>query len=228
MAEEVICKACGEVISYTNTGTKEGWLEAEISQICEKCFDNCTFNLEENIDTSIDDFILDLVGDGVVLAGGALRTLVNPYDEIQDYDLFFTKESKVQEVKTNLEQEGFSLIFECPKGELFTYYNKDIGKVQLIVKRIYTDCYDLISSFDITACCAAYDGKQVYKHDRFVFDNLNSLININKLEYPVASMKRIAKYASKGYKLTSTASKYFVEQVNLMQLDESNMALYVD
>lgn len=225
--ETKICKCCGEEINYSNTQTKAGWAEVNITGICEKCFDNTTFNLEENIDV-LDEFVLSLIKDGVVLAGGSLRALVNTYDEIQDYDLFFLDESKVQSVKEELEGNEFNLVFACPEGKLFTYINTDQVKVQLILKRTYTSCQDIISSFDVTACCCAYDGNKFYYSDRFVFDNLNGLININNIEYPVATMKRIAKYVEKGFKLTSGAAKYFVEDVNTMELDDSNTALYID
>ena len=164
----------------------------------------------------------------MVLAGGSLRALVNTYDEIQDYDLFFLDESKVHGVKEALEYEGFKLVFACPEGKLFTYIDSNQIKVQLVLKRTYSSCEDIIGSFDVTACCCAYDGKKFYYNDRFVFDNLNGLININNIEFPVATMKRIAKYIEKGFKLTSGAAKYFVENVNAMVLDDSNTALYID
>lgn len=222
------CVCCKEEISYANTRTKAGWAEVEISGMCEKCFDNTTFCLEENI-YELDEEILKVVKDGVILAGGALRYLVDCTDSICDYDLFFLDRSKVQSAQEYFLSKDYNLIFECPKGELFTYYNKDSNtKVQLILKRDYKDCYDLISSFDIRACCAAYDGEQFYTNGGFVFDNLNKLININKIEYPVATLRRIAKYSAKGFTLTPQASQYFVEAVNRFELTEDNTALYID
>ena len=223
----VICKSCGEEINYSNTQTKAGWDEVHISGLCEKCFENATFCLEDNIDV-LDSFVLSLIGKGVVLAGGALRALVNTWDEIQDYDLFFIDNTKVEEVKGKLNDNDYNLIFECPEGKLFTYVNSDGIKVQLILKREYSSCLDIINSFDVTACCAAYDGEEFFYNDRFVFDNLNGLLNINSIEYPVATMKRIAKYIEKGFKLTSGAAKLFVDSVNTMQLDDNNTALYID
>lgn len=226
--EDINCISCGEKIDYSNTRTKDGWKEVSISGMCEKCFDNCTFDPEENLDI-LDPEILSVLGNGVILAGGALRSLVNPEEELCDYDLFFTDTSKINSVQQHLTNKGYSLIFQCPKGELSTYFNNETEtKVQLITKRKYTDMIDLISSFDITACCCAYDGNAFEYNERFVFDVLNKLININSVEYPVATMKRIAKYVNKGYTLTSKASVSFVQLVNSMQLDENNLALYID
>lgn len=226
--KDIHCISCGEEIDYSNTRTKDGWKEVSISGMCEKCFDNRTFDLEENLDI-LDPEILSVLGNGVILAGGSLRSLVDPEDTICDYDLFFTDISKVESVQQHLIHRDYSLIFQCPKGELSTYFNNETEtKVQLITKRKYIDMTDLISSFDITACCCAYDGNSFKYNERFVFDVLNKLININTVEYPVATMKRITKYVKKGYTLTSKASMSFVQLVNSMQLDENNLALYID
>ena len=226
--DKLYCICCKEEISYANTRTKAGWCEVDISGMCEKCFDNATFCLGENVSV-LDEEILEVVKNGVVLAGGALRSLVDYTDTICDYDLFFLDKTRVQSVRDYFLSKDYNLIFECPKGELFTYYSADTEiKVQIILKREYKDCYDLINSFDVRACCAAYDGNQFYTNEGFVFDNLNKLININKIEYPVATLRRIAKYSAKGFTLTSQASQYFVETVNQFELTEDNTALYID
>lgn len=221
------CSSCGEEISFSNTISPEGWREVDLSGICEKCFDNITFNLEENLDV-LDSSILSLLGGGVVLAGGALRALVDTSEEIIDYDLFVLDQGVISKLKADLEDIGYKLVFECPKGQLYTYKNSEGTKVQIINKRPYRDCEDLIASFDITACCAAYDGNTFYTHDRFVFDNLNKLINLNKVEYPNATLRRIVKYSNKGFKLSNTACTTFTATVNGMILTEDNSEFYID
>lgn len=221
------CSSCGEEISFSNTISPDGWKEVDISGICEKCFDNSTFNLEEGLDV-LDDGILSLLGGGVVLAGGALRALVNPSEEISDYDLFVLDQGIIPKLKPVLEGLEYKLCFECPKGQLYTYKNLEGTKVQIINKRAYKDCEDLIASFDITACCAAYDGNTFYTNDRFVFDNLNKLINLNKVEYPNATLRRIVKYSNKGFKLSNAACTTFTTTVNGMILTEDNSEFYID
>lgn len=227
-----ICKHCGETIDYSNTISKDGWKEYNISGLCEKCFDDITFCMEDALEAfgaleALNPDVLDIIKDGVVLAGGALRYLVDPDDTPQDYDLFFTDVSKIEKTKKYFVHNGYTKVFECPEGKLVTFKYGDT-KVQLINKREYLDCNDIISSFDITACCAAYDGKEFYKHERFVFDNLNKLININSIEYPMATMKRIAKYSRKGFRLTTKATEDFVTFVNQVALTDDNKVFYID
>ena len=225
--EEQICISCNEVSSWSNTRTSEGWSEVQISGMCEKCYDNCTFDLEDDIDL-LDSTVLGILGDGVVLAGGALRTLVDPVDTPKDYDLFFTKSGKMQTTEKYFIKNHYKVIFRCPKGELVSLIGSDGTKVQLVNKKVYLDMKDLIDSFDITACCAAYDGSNFEVNQRFVFDNLNKILNLNKVEYPLAPMKRIVKYTEKGFKLQNDAVRFFVTSVNEMKLTEDNMTFYVD
>jgi len=224
--EPKVCKHCGETLSYSNTVSPEGWEEYSISGLCEKCFDDTTFCMKDGLDELNQD-VLSIVENGVVMGGGALRSLVDYNDTPQDYDLFFTDTSKIEQTKNYFLQKGYSKVFECQKGELTTFKNVDT-KVQLINKRDYSSCLDIISSFDITACCAAYDGEQFYKHNRFVFDNLNKLINLNTIEYPMATMKRIAKYSQKGFRLTTQATEYFVTYCNQVELTDDNKVFYID
>ena len=225
--EPMCCNNCGEEISYHNTRTKEGQDEFQISGVCEKCFDNSTFNLEENLNILNQD-ILSLIKGGVILAGGALRSLVDYCDEIMDYDLFVLDSNLISQLQSDITKKGFKKVFECPKGELFTFVSVDNIKVQIINKRTYYSMEDLISSFDITACCCAYDGTNFCYNERFVFDNLNKLININKVEYPNATLRRIAKYVKKGFKLSQRGCSDFTTAVNQMVLTEQNSEFYID
>lgn len=228
------CTKCKEVINWSNIATEAGKREVELSGLCEKCFDNITFNLHDNI-YLLDTEVLQMVNniDCLVLAGGALRKLVDNNDIIVDYDLFFLNTPEKSSVKDNIVQnmkgsENYKKVFECPEGKLYTFVRDDGIKLQIIDKRSYKDCDDLISSFDITASSACWDGVAFYKHERFVFDVLNKRLNINSVEYPVATLKRLMKYQSKGYKLTNEASKEFVMKVSSTEWGEQDLEFYID
>lgn len=225
------CRRCTEEINHTNTLTDAGKAEVNVSGMCEKCFDDITFCIEtEKADKLFNKTVLGLLGDGCILAGGALRKFVDSTDEICDYDLFFTADTAKERVKEFLSNEtnGFTKIFECPEGKLFSFRHTDGTKVQMIMKREYTNMDDIIGSFDITACCAAWDGVTFLRHGRFVFDILNKQINLNRVEYPKATMKRIMKYKDKGYTMTNSCVEDFVHSVNDINLTEENNVFYID
>lgn len=225
------CICCKEEISNHNVFTQAGWREVEISGMCEVCFDNCTYPSEYNLHefNYMNQDVIDCVKSmsGVVLAGGALRKLVDVNDIVCDYDLFLTDLTQLDQVKEYFTDKGYQKVFECPEGKLTTYQDGD-DKVQVINKRPYKDCEDLINTFDITACCAAWDGENIYTHRRFISDVLNKKINLNVIQYPKATLNRIVKYGFKGYKLSRHANEYLLDVVSRFEWTDENSEFYID
>lgn len=223
------CIQCGEAISSENVFTKNGWKEVGITGLCEVCFDHSCYVLDEDIDRITENKnvkrLLEI--QGCILAGGSLRVLVDPTDEIKDYDLFFLSEEALWSTLSLIESMGGKKVFECPEGLLRTY-RIDGVKYQLISKEFYGTLESVIEDFDITACCAAFDGKEIVYHRRFISDNLNKQVHLNKITYPVATMKRIAKYAEKGFYLTNYAVMDFIKYCAENELDENNLKFYID
>ncbi len=170
---------------------------------------------------------------GIILAGGAMRYIVDPdEDEICDFDLFFTDDEAVNFVKEYLESSSYTNTFSCPKGELFSYslpYDNDCFiKVQLINKRVYDDVYDLLESFDFTACQFAWDGETFYTSRQAVKDVKKKYLRLHRMTFPTATFKRMYKYRGKGYYI-GDCIKDSVLAVNLMiNYDPENDKLYVD
>lgn len=232
-SEPKFCIRCNEEIGFHNTATEAGRKEIAITQICEVCFDNVCVDMESGID-KLDKNVVQMIMniDSLVLAGGAMRSLISN-DEISDYDLFLIDSHHKESIKSNIvkawenSSEG-KIIFKCPQGKLYTFMTKDRVKIQLIDKRPYKDCDDLVNSFDFTACSAAWDGQRFYKHRRFAFDVINKRLNINSIQYPVATLKRMGKYQLKGYSLTSQAALDLVEMISARQWGEDEKSLYID
>lgn len=229
------CRKCNEELGWSNIATEKGKLEVGISGICEKCFDNITFDLESGLHR-LDKGVCQMVENipSLVLAGGALRSLVDSSDTILDYDLFLIDSPEKETCKKNIIEswerspELGRIVFKCPQGKLYTFKSSNGVKIQLIDKRPYKSCEDLVSSFDMTACSAVWDGVSFYKHERFIFDVLHKRLNMNSLEYPVATLKRLMKYQAKGYKLTNEASRSFIDVVSREQWSEDDLELYID
>lgn len=145
----------------------------------------------------------------VFLGGGSLRTLIDKDDTINDYDIFFKDLYAAYDVMERLEKEQYEKVYSCPLGYLFTY-KKDGVKAQIIKEKYYTSLEDLISTFDITACCAATDGINFTYNENFIHDVTSKQIRLNQVSYPVATMKRILKYIQKGYQISSNEIENFI------------------
>lgn len=185
----------------------------------------------------ISDDVFDLIETGkVFLAGGALRTLIDPDDEVCDYDLYFKNLDDVDLIKNILEEDKqYNLYYQCPEGKLFCYKTSDdcgnSTKIQLICEKAFENPANCIREFDFGACAAAYDGEKVYCFDMFVNNVRSKIITLLSLPYPLATFKRAAKYAAKGYNIGYFAEQYIWEVMSMTPGDlvEGNgMRRYID
>lgn len=173
-------------------------------------------------------FDLGLLNDKTWLAGGALRSALTGA-EISDYDMFFRDSYQSAKAEVELESRGAETVFKCPQGKLTTMKLNGM-KIQLITEFFYDNMDHLIDTFDITACRFATDGKVMVTKYSAIRDTYNKKINLHRVDFPVATMKRVAKYAAKGYKLTSKAATFFVELIHNRGKDGIDLdnRIYID
>lgn len=192
--------------------------------------------LKEHRFYGIDEFIWTLLEtDKVFLAGGALRTIIDPSDVVCDYDLFFYDLDQVNSIKELLESMDFNAYYTCPENKLFSYirsYDEYSSiKVQLICEQAYDSCIDCISQFDFGACAAALTAEKFYCYDMFINNVRNKTITMLSLPFPLASFKRAAKYAAKGYNIGYFAEQ-FIWEVRMMPqellVEGGAMRRYID
>lgn len=158
---------------------------------------------------------------GMVLAGGAARSLYDPEATINDYDFFFIKNGclnfadGISAARQMLTEAGFENTYTCPKGWLYTYESKERKiKIQLITEKEYDSVEALLDSFDLTAAMFAVDfTNTVYYTEQAVEDVKNKKLNLHKISYPVSTFKRIMKYIMlHGFK-AGDIGKQFVDRI---------------
>ena len=161
----------------------------------------------------VDEKLFDLehVNGNMFWAGGAHR-LYFDHQKVSDIDLFFRHNLAAKAVEVELEGREYKTIFKCPEGKLTTMAKKGI-KVQLITEFFYSSTEELIDSFDITACRYSYDGKRMSLFYSAARDAAHRKIRLNIVTHPSATMKRIAKYVEKGYKLDNQAVDHFIQYI---------------
>jgi hypothetical protein len=169
------------------------------------------FNLREFIARSIDTEgelpLFEVLADlptlyeyGPWLAGGALRrTLTNQKLET-DFDFFFRDKVQLEKFAAELERKGLTKRRETQHH--VHYSGKVAGatrEVQLIRFKYYENAIDVINSFDFTICQFAFDGTTLTAGDHAFWDLGRKRLAINKITYPVSTMRRVLKYAKQGY-----------------------------
>lgn len=162
------------------------------------------------------------------LAGGAVRSLIDN-SNIQDYDLFFKNEESLNYTKSKLQELKADKIFECPLGYLTTYKYGDL-KIQLISKRFYHSLEVLFNSFDFTCCQFSATRTKFITTKTALKDTIKKELHLNELEYPVATINRIRKYKSKGYKIDNCIKDVVLTLLNrnLSNYPENTMVFYID
>lgn len=173
-------------------------------------------------------WVQHLLGGGSVwLAGGALRTMLDPTEPVSDYDLFFKNEEGLRQTRQKIESDGWRLVFKCPKGELFTYKKFGI-KLQCVAKRFYHDIEHLLDSFDFTVCQGATDGWHFYTTSSMIKSVKTKRLEVHLITYPVATINRLYKYRQKGYFVPEQTYVDLVMQIANRSFDGEELALYID
>jgi len=162
----------------------------------------------------------------VVLAGGALRKIIDHKDVTCDYDIFFLDQSRVDTTLTALNDHGYTKVFECPRGKLHTYIQGS-NKIQICSEFFYQDYETLLKSFDFYACMFLYDGDKMYFYPQSVRDVTRKIVTINRVTYPVATMNRLMKYNKKGY-YVGDAIKTVLKAYKTQEFTEEEHRFYID
>ena len=144
--------------------------------------------------------------DGTFLCGGSLTSLANN-DYFNDYDIFFTS-SKSLDVAVKRYSNGLGPV-------MYSTNAITIGKMQLIKKSIHHDIQGTFSEFDFTVVQIAFDGEKIYYGDDTVEDLYNKYLRINSVSCPYKSLKRLIKFAKRGYNVVDAYPK-LIRQLELI------------
>lgn len=169
---------------------------------------------------------------GPWLAGGALRRMLSAKPQDSDFDFFFRDADQLLAFIEGLEGSGLTKVRETAhhvhyRGHLAAA-RRDVD-IQCIRFRYYADAAEVIDSFDYTICQFAYDGETLTCGDFSLWDLGRKRLAINRITYPVSTMRRLLKYTKQGFTacggclasiLTETAqSPELLSQLDIQYVD---------
>jgi hypothetical protein len=147
--------------------------------------------------------VLPEVGNGVWLAGGALRRTLIGQGLTSDMDFFFSSREKLESFRAELTSMGAKKKNETKHQETYLFtpedWEYDEIEVQLIKIGYYSSATDLLDSFDFTITQFAYDGTNLYTGPYSLWDLSRKRLAVHKITYGVASMRRMIKYSNQGF-----------------------------
>lgn len=168
------------------------------------------------------------MGNGVYVAGGAMRNLIDDTKNDKDYDFFFASKTDLDTWEANIQKIG-KKVFETTHCNTYSVIvdNKDV-KIQAIKHIFYSSLEDLINSFDYTICMFGYDGTNLMCGDYSLWDLSTKSLIVNKITYPVASIRRLIKYSKYGYKVCNGTISTILQAVTQNQTLLNNDIEYLD
>lgn len=153
------------------------------------------------------------------IAGGAITALYMDYD-INDFDVYSNRPNDVYDAL--LWSDDFELERETAHYANFTWHGET---VQIIRNYAVTGVDDIFSHFDFVCCCGAFDGFGLYYHDKFMEDIIMKKITINDMHMPIYTMKRLIKYASRGFEVDNKTIVDVARAINNMDVNWDNYNL---
>lgn len=170
--------------------------------------------------------------EGPWIAGGALRRTLQGKEPDSDFDFFFRDADQLAEFVRKLEARGMEKVRET---EHHVHYRGRLGEggidrdVQCIRFSFYGSAEAVIDSFDYTICMLAFDGAELTLGDFTLWDLGRRRLAIHKITYPVATMRRLLKYARQGFTACKGClSAILTETANSPELRQQLSIEYVD
>ena len=148
------------------------------------------------------ELILDELPVNCWVAGGALRDyfIEGNCDTSKDIDVFFQNEDDFKKASLYLNKITGS---DFSNGDV-TNFTINQRKIQLIGLHNFKNPKETIDSFDFTICCAAVDKQTVYFSEKFLDDIKKKELIIQKLPYPIGTLKRLQRYVKKGFTMSES------------------------
>lgn len=188
---------------------------------------DCDYKFVDSVDSAF------CVPDGIWLAGGAIRrTLIKqPLDS--DFDFFFYDERFKKSWESTLlaygegvvdldqlsNKRGFKKVKETEHRVQYEGYF--MGKpvvFQGIYFKYYNNIEEVLDSFDYTITQFAIDDLGfLVTTPEALWDLGRKRLAINKITYPVASLRRMLKYSSQGFTVCGGCMADFIEKSSGME-----------
>jgi len=139
--------------------------------------------------------------DGFV-AGGFIRDVIAASTP-RDLDVYVRSQETAVELEGSLRRAGWAL---DRIGMVSRSWRDSRGHVAQVIKAEGESAAECIRRFDLTICCAAVDlqTQETYCSATFLDDINQKCLVINRPAFPVDTLRRIARFVSEGYSISSS------------------------
>ena len=152
-----------------------------------------------------DPFMVDAIREtfntkGSWLGGGAIRRTLMGMPLDSDFDFFFENEDSLGGFSDNAIAAGLKQTKETEHHQQFEGdFEGEQIKVQAIKFQYYKTPVEVIDSFDYTITMFALQGDTLYTTPESLWDLGRKRLALNKVTYPVSTLRRMLKYSRQGF-----------------------------
>jgi hypothetical protein len=181
------------------------------------------------------DNICEYLPKDVIIAGGFMRSVMQEEKDAKDIDYFFLNAEALKSMFNLLMDppedawafKGYKLATEEPyltgSGNDLRYilfkHEKNLPDIQLIKLVYYDDAEHVIDSFDFTCVQFASDGANIIFNPMALSDIQNKRIVLHRMQFPTSTMRRLIKYANKGYYACPGSLSHIAKEMNKLLIE---------
>lgn len=153
--------------------------------------------------------------DGMFVAGGSCITILNPYHQYGDFDIYVNNKRAQRHAVDMLTSLEFT---KTNSIEAFlTEWTDGLNKVQIIEGKKINNIAELFSTFDLHLCQIGFDHENVSFTKKCENNVANKTVTLSKKAHDdyYGTFDRLLKYASKGYIAKSEVVKHLLDSMQL-------------
>ncbi len=179
---------------------------------------------------------------GAIIAGGFMTHVILEEDKANDIDLFFTSKEAFDATVALLQKppedavayQGYTLKDEVDLANLgdarfVTFIHPKKPALQLIRFAWYESAEHVIDTFDFTIVKFAADNTSLYYDPIAWLDLSRKRLVLARMQFPASTMRRIIKYASKGFYACPGSLAHIAGEIQKFQGPaDVNEVVYVD
>jgi len=157
------------------------------------------------------------------IAGGSVADAFTNGKASGDIDMYFPNQENFDKALKHFKSKGEVVYDEENSIKIKT------PKIEVdLVKNFAPSKEDTVSQFDYTVCTGTVDREGVHFNKEFMYALKNKKLQVNSLCNPIGAIKRIKKYAKRGYDLSNRELQKIVNKIastNVQELYASGQKL---
>lgn len=200
---------------------------------------------DRGIENRLFDNLREYLPEGAVIAGGFMTSVLQDDKNASDIDVFFTSEKAFRETMNLLNDppeeawgwSGYKLDTDLDVNSQSLRFVKWVhvdGKrppIQLVKIVWYEDPTHVIDSFDLTIAQVAATSDALWVNPLTPMDLVRKRIVLHRMQFPASTLRRLIKYAQKGYYACPGALARIAEEIATAVAndpDDTRRIVYVD